>query len=39
MTARSGRTLTFAFFANDVPGGGSATPIMDAALALIAEQN
>jgi D-alanyl-D-alanine carboxypeptidase/D-alanyl-D-alanine-endopeptidase (penicillin-binding protein 4) len=39
MIARSGRTLTFAFFANDVPGGGSATPIMDAALALIAEQN
>jgi D-alanyl-D-alanine carboxypeptidase/D-alanyl-D-alanine-endopeptidase (penicillin-binding protein 4) len=39
MTARSGRTLTFSFFANDVPGGGGATPTMDAALQLIADAN
>ncbi len=37
MTAKSGQTLTFAFFANDVPEGGSATAVMDAALTLIAE--
>lgn len=39
MIARSGRTLTFSFFANDVPGGGSATATMDAVLAAIAEAN
>ena len=39
MIARSGRTLTFSFFANDVPGGGSATATMDAVLATIAEAN
>ena len=39
LTARSGRTLIFSFFANDVPGDASATPAMDAALVLIAEQN
>ena len=39
MIARSGRTLIFSFFANDVPGGGSATAAMDAALATIAEAN
>lgn len=39
MIARSGRTLTFSFFANDVPGGGSATAVMDAALVAIAEAN
>lgn len=39
LTARSGRTLIFSFYANDVPEGGSATPAMDAALLLIAEQN
>ncbi|WP_374529620.1 D-alanyl-D-alanine carboxypeptidase/D-alanyl-D-alanine-endopeptidase [Novosphingobium sp.] len=35
----SGREFTFAFFANDVPGSVSATPMMDAALVLIAAQN
>lgn len=39
LTARSGRTLTFSFYANDVPDGASATAAMDAALVLIAEQN
>jgi len=39
MIARSGRTLTFSFFANDVPGGGSATATMDTVLATIAEAN
>jgi D-alanyl-D-alanine carboxypeptidase/D-alanyl-D-alanine-endopeptidase (penicillin-binding protein 4) len=39
LIARSGRTLTFSFFANDVPDGASATATMDAALLLIAEQN
>lgn len=37
MIARSGRTLIFSFFANDVPRGGSATAAMDAILATIAE--
>ncbi|KQM96836.1 D-alanyl-D-alanine carboxypeptidase/D-alanyl-D-alanine-endopeptidase [Sphingomonas sp. Leaf25] len=36
MTAASGRRLTFAFYANDVPEGGSATAIMDRALLTIA---
>jgi serine-type D-Ala-D-Ala carboxypeptidase/endopeptidase (penicillin-binding protein 4) len=39
MTARSGRTLTFSIYANDIPDGASATAAMDAALVLIAEQN
>ena len=39
LLARSGRTLIFSFYANDVPDGASATPAMDAALLLIAEQN
>jgi len=39
MIARSGRTLLFSFFANDVPGGSSATATMDAVLTLIAEAN
>ncbi|WP_066478842.1 MULTISPECIES: D-alanyl-D-alanine carboxypeptidase/D-alanyl-D-alanine endopeptidase [unclassified Sphingomonas] len=39
LVARSGRMLTFALFANDVPAGGSATPAMDAALVAIAEAN
>ena len=39
LVARSGRTLIFSFYANDVPDGGSATPAMDAALVLIAEQS
>ena len=36
-TAKSGRTFTFAAFANDVPDGVIATRIMDAALLKIAE--
>lgn len=39
LTARSGRTLVFSFYANDVPGGGSATAVMDAALAVVAAEN
>lgn len=39
LTARSGRTLLFSFYANDIPDGAAATPAMDAALLLIAEQN
>ncbi|MGZ8997659.1 MAG: D-alanyl-D-alanine carboxypeptidase/D-alanyl-D-alanine endopeptidase [Allosphingosinicella sp.] len=39
LIARSGRTLIFSFFANDVPSGGGATPFMDAVLATIAEAN
>jgi D-alanyl-D-alanine carboxypeptidase/D-alanyl-D-alanine-endopeptidase (penicillin-binding protein 4) len=39
MIARSGRTLTFSLYANDIPDGASATAAMDAALVLIAEQN
>lgn len=39
MIARSGRTLTFAIFANDVPGSASATAIMDRAVGLIAAEN
>ena len=39
LIARSGRHLVFSFYANDVPDGASATPVMDAALVLIAEQN
>ena len=37
--AASGRRLTFAFFANDVPADGSAVPLMDAVLVLVAAQN
>jgi D-alanyl-D-alanine carboxypeptidase/D-alanyl-D-alanine-endopeptidase (penicillin-binding protein 4) len=37
MVARSGRTLTFSAFANDIPEGAAATAAIDAALALIAE--
>lgn len=39
LIARSGRTLTFSFYANDVPDGAGATAAMDAALLLVAEQN
>lgn len=39
MLGASGRTLTFAFFANDMPGGASATARMDAALLEIAAAN
>lgn len=39
MTAKSGRTLIFAAYANDVPEDVRATVPMDAALALVAEAN
>jgi D-alanyl-D-alanine carboxypeptidase/D-alanyl-D-alanine-endopeptidase (penicillin-binding protein 4) len=39
MIARSGRTLIFSIYANDIPDGAGATAAMDAALVLIAEQN
>ena len=39
MIARSGRTLTFSVYANDIPEGAAATAAMDAALVLIAERN
>ena len=39
LRAASGRTLTFAFFANDVPDGQSAVPAMEAVLLLIAASN
>jgi len=39
LTARSGRALLFAFYANDVPGGGGATALMDEVLELIAAEN
>ncbi|HVQ09097.1 MAG TPA: D-alanyl-D-alanine carboxypeptidase/D-alanyl-D-alanine-endopeptidase [Allosphingosinicella sp.] len=39
MIARSGRTLLFSIYANDIPDGASATSAMDAALVMIAEQN
>lgn len=39
MTAASGRTLTFAAYANDMPGGASATAALDAALVAIAAAN
>jgi D-alanyl-D-alanine carboxypeptidase/D-alanyl-D-alanine-endopeptidase (penicillin-binding protein 4) len=39
LVAKSGRTLTFALFANDVPSGVHATPAMDAALEAVAEAN
>ncbi len=38
-TAKSGRTLTFSTFANDVPDGVDAKVAMDKALVLIAEAN
>ncbi|BCA60276.1 D-alanyl-D-alanine carboxypeptidase/D-alanyl-D-alanine endopeptidase [Sphingomonas sp. HMP6] len=37
--AKSGATLTFAIYANDVPDGASATKAMDQALLLIASEN
>lgn len=37
--ARSGRTLVFAVYANDVPENAGAAKAMDAALELIAQQN
>ncbi|HZF41921.1 MAG TPA: D-alanyl-D-alanine carboxypeptidase/D-alanyl-D-alanine-endopeptidase [Sphingomonadaceae bacterium] len=39
LVARSGRTLLFSAFANDVPEGGSAAARIDAALAQVAEAN
>lgn len=39
LTAASGRTLTFAIFANDVPDGVAATAIMDRALVALAAAN
>lgn len=39
MTAKSGRELTFAMFANDVPQGQRAIPVIDAVLTMIAEAN
>jgi D-alanyl-D-alanine carboxypeptidase/D-alanyl-D-alanine-endopeptidase (penicillin-binding protein 4) len=39
LTAASGRTLTFSFYANDVPRDAGATGVMDAALVLIAAEN
>lgn len=39
MLGRSGLTLIFSIYANDVPDGASATPAMDAVLLLIAAQN
>lgn len=38
LTARSGATLTFAFYANDVPQDGGATRTMDQALEAIAAE-
>jgi D-alanyl-D-alanine carboxypeptidase/D-alanyl-D-alanine-endopeptidase (penicillin-binding protein 4) len=39
MIGKSGRTLLFSVYANDVPDGASATAAMDAALAMVAEAN
>jgi D-alanyl-D-alanine carboxypeptidase/D-alanyl-D-alanine-endopeptidase (penicillin-binding protein 4) len=39
LTAKSGRTLIFSAYANDVPEGANATRAMDAALELIAAEN
>jgi D-alanyl-D-alanine carboxypeptidase/D-alanyl-D-alanine-endopeptidase (penicillin-binding protein 4) len=39
LVARSGRTLTFSAFANDIPEGAAASKAIDAALELIAEAN
>jgi D-alanyl-D-alanine carboxypeptidase/D-alanyl-D-alanine-endopeptidase (penicillin-binding protein 4) len=39
LIGRSGRTLTFSAFANDVPEGVSGTAVIDAVLAMVAEAN
>lgn len=39
MIAKSGRTLLFSVYANDIPEGARATEAMDSALLLIAEAN
>ena len=39
MLGKSGKLLTFAAYANDIPGDASGTPMIDAALLAIAEAN
>lgn len=39
MIARSGQTLLFSAYANDIPEGAAATSAMDAALVMVAEAN
>jgi D-alanyl-D-alanine carboxypeptidase/D-alanyl-D-alanine-endopeptidase (penicillin-binding protein 4) len=39
MLAKSGKLLSFAAYANDVPGDASGTPMIDAALVAVAEAN
>lgn len=39
MLAKSGKLLSFAVYANDVPGDASGTPMIDAALVAVAEAN
>ncbi|AQR73962.1 D-alanyl-D-alanine carboxypeptidase/D-alanyl-D-alanine-endopeptidase [Sphingomonas sp. LM7] len=39
LIAKSGKTLTFSTFANDVPADASATKYLDAALVVVAEAN
>ncbi len=39
MLAKSGKLLSFAAYANDVPGDASGTPMIDAALLAVAEAN
>jgi D-alanyl-D-alanine carboxypeptidase/D-alanyl-D-alanine-endopeptidase (penicillin-binding protein 4) len=39
LIAASGKTLTFAFYANDIPADASATKVMDAALNVVAAAN
>jgi D-alanyl-D-alanine carboxypeptidase/D-alanyl-D-alanine-endopeptidase (penicillin-binding protein 4) len=39
MIAKSGRTLTFSFYANDVPQDGGATRVMDQVLEVVAAEN
>jgi len=39
MVAKSGKTLTFSVFANDIPEDAGASKFMDAALVLVAEAN
>ena len=39
MLGKSGKLLTFAAYANDMPRDASGTPMIDAALVAIAEAN